>query len=778
MAMTREYLDIVEDSIDIAPVGSQEEVQAADFMLEAFNEHGLETEIQDLSAPLYGRLFKGIALALCVLGAVFCGLGGFGWAALGFLLALVFGAYLATDYLGMNLFNEIGPVAQSQNVIGIHRGEGARAGRGVRPIVILARYDTGREELLAKPGLASFAPLVWQVAPWCVCIVVFGTLLQLFQIIGEPALIVLWIITMVVALPLLLLAVNEILSTFMSLTDGANDNKASLAALLGVLEDVVPSDEERIKVRAAQMARARAEASKEEEDEGEDVDYEEYEEVGLEPVLGVRHGKQVLESIGMLPATCDIEYVKPKTVVTKKRRAVARPHSSVDAAVAKDEALLAEGVADELAAGAVVVEAADEAIAEEAMRAPEAWVEPEMGTGVSKRRALLFDLPDPSIDELDPLDSSDPSMQGTTSVMVEDELSEPRIEVEDVVASSLEEADAGRGLFKRLGGGKGARRGRGRRNRRHGEEELVDDGFEEGSDDNWMGGATRSSDMRERLRLAADAVRDEAAEDEALAEQAAGMTVSMPGVRGVASDVRVGEDAARAFSPAPDPFEQSLAEAERSIDAIDDDLAADLAAEQEADVTSEEEALASLDQDQEKDEEPLPDDLEVIGAPADEKLRQAVLDMGDVNLVAHDIWFVCVGASSLRHMGTQAFVKAHRRELRGCFVINLDSIGAGALTLLTNEGYGDTRRGDRKISKLFDTAAKALRVPVSMNTHDWEDTDVTPALRRSMRGITLMGTEDGKIRALANTPDDVFENINKSQVVQVSELVSEVIRRA
>ncbi len=755
MAMTREYLDIVEDAIDIAPVGSQEEVQAAEFMLDAFNDHGLETELQDLTAPLYGRLLKGVALALCVLGAVFCGLGGFGWAALGFILALVFGAYLASDYLGMGLFSGIGPVAESQNVIGIHRGEGARAGRGVRPIVILARYDTGREELLAKPGLASMKPLVWQVAPWCVCIVVIGTLLQLFQIIGEPALIVLWIITMVAALPLLLLAVNEILSPFMSLTDGANDNKAALAAMLGVLEDVVPTDEERIKVRAAQMAQARAAARAEEDDE--QVVYEEYEEVGLEPVIGVRHGKQVLQSIGMLPAHCEIEYVKPKTVVTKKRRAVARP---VQEEFAEDEALVDE--AAKLVEGAVELEAeeANEALAEEAADA-EAWIEPEMSTGVSKRRALLFDLPDPSVEEFDPLDTSNPSME-STSVINEGIEEMPRIEVEDVVAASMEEADGGRGLFSRISGGKRPRRERGRRDR-HRAEEVPDDGFEDGGDGDWMGGATPSQNMRDRLRLASDRMRDEVAEDEARAEQA-GMTVSM--------------DAAGSQFGVLDPFAQSLAEAEASIDAIDDDLATDLAAEQEADVTSEEEALASLDEDSEKEEEPVPGDLDVIGAPAEEKLRQAVLDMGDVNLVAHDIWFVCVGASSLQHMGTQAFVQAHRRELRGCFVINLDSVGAGALTILTSEGYGDTRRGDRKISKLLDTAAKALRIPVSMNAHDWEDTDVTPALRRSMRGITLMGTEDGKIRALANTPDDVLENIQANQVVQASELVSEVIRRA
>ncbi len=781
MAMTREYLDIVEDAIDIAPVGSQEEVQAAEFMLDAFTEHGLETELQDLSAPLYSRLITGVILMLTFAGAVFCGLGGFGWAALGFIMALVFGVYLGSEYLGMNPIGAIGPTAESQNVIGIHRGEGARAGRGVRPIVVLARYDTGREELLAKPPFATVGPLAWQVAPWCVGIVMVGTLLQLFQIMGEPALIVLWIITMVCALPLLLLGANEITAPFMSLTDGANDNKASLAAMLGVLEDVVPSDEERIKVRAAQMARARAEARREAEDEP--VEYEEYEEVGLEPVIGVRHGRRVLESIGMLPATCEISYLSPKTIVTVKRR----PKPRVEEDVVEEEPRPGAGATIDMPVpGEVAVLVEGEASPDVSVE--EGWGESDFEPGVSKRRALLFDLPDPTIDELDPLDASDPAMSRTTMVVEDvDDLVGPTIDV--VGESEVVEAEGGRpGRRSRRGGGRGSRRTRAereggerrQRSRRRGDDEvveveadgrdvvmeaapeslrekipflrsrhqagadeLIEEDFSEGGDD-WMGGATPSARMREILRQAEQDLEGEAAEGEALADEAAEGARELEAEMGLAARIPT----------------------------------LDLEAEREVDVTSEAEALASLDEDEDAEEEPVPDDLEIIGAPADDKLRQAVLDMGDVNLVAHDIWFVCVGASSLRHTGTQAFVQAHRRELRGCFVINLDSVGAGALTLLTTEGYGDTRRGDRKISRLFDTAAKALHVPLSMNEHNWEDTDVTPALRRSMRGITLMGTENGKIRALANTPDDVYENLMPDQVVHAAELVSEVIRRA
>ena len=99
--------------------------------------------------------------------------------------------------------------------------------------------------------------------------------------------------------------------------------------------------------------------------------------------------------------------------------------------------------------------------------------------------------------------------------------------------------------------------------------------------------------------------------------------------------------------------------------------------------------------------------------PAEDELRDAVLKLGDDALIAHDIWFVALGGSSLGHAGMRSFLARHRSEVRGCFVVNLDCVGAGALTALKSEGLELTRRGDRTDSTASSPALPPIFTPSS-----------------------------------------------------------------
>ena len=164
--------------------------------------------------------------------------------------------------------------------------------------------------------------------------------------------------------------------------------------------------------------------------------------------------------------------------------------------------------------------------------------------------------------------------------------------------------------------------------------------------------------------------------------------------------------------------------------------------------------------------------------PTEEELRDEILSLSDDELLAHDIWFVALGGSSLDHAGMRSFLANHRSEIRGCFVINLDSIGAGRLVTLKNEGLEETRRADRRISRLLNTAAADLHVELGSEAHDWADTDATPAMRSSLRSITIMGVGENGLPALSGTPEDVAENVDGVQASSVAALVTEVIRRS
>ena len=159
-------------------------------------------------------------------------------------------------------------------------------------------------------------------------------------------------------------------------------------------------------------------------------------------------------------------------------------------------------------------------------------------------------------------------------------------------------------------------------------------------------------------------------------------------------------------------------------------------------------------------------------------LRDAVLAMADDDLVSHDIWFVATGASALGHAGMKAFVEEHRRDLRGAFIINLESVGAGVPTLLTREGFGTSRRADRRLARLLFQVANDLHVDMPQHQRAWQDTEATCAQRRSMRAVTIMGMGNFDLPACSRTDEDIAENVDAAQVADVNAVISEAIRRS
>lgn len=163
---------------------------------------------------------------------------------------------------------------------------------------------------------------------------------------------------------------------------------------------------------------------------------------------------------------------------------------------------------------------------------------------------------------------------------------------------------------------------------------------------------------------------------------------------------------------------------------------------------------------------------------SDLELRDAILSMGDDSLRNHDVWFIASGASNLDHAGMKQFVEEHRRDLRGAFVVNLESVGAGELTLLTREGYGVVRRGDRRCSSLLSAIAEDLHMCLNKEDRIWANTDATPIMRKSLRAVTLMGLNTADLPACAKTTEDTTSHVDADQVDSVAALITEMIRRS
>ena len=164
------------------------------------------------------------------------------------------------------------------------------------------------------------------------------------------------------------------------------------------------------------------------------------------------------------------------------------------------------------------------------------------------------------------------------------------------------------------------------------------------------------------------------------------------------------------------------------------------------------------------------------GASAEDMLS-AVASMGDDELLGHDIWFVATGASDCDGAGMRAFLASHRDKLRGVFFINLESIGAGRLSVVTVEGEQQLLKGDRRIMNLVNKVCKSFHVDCGAFEMPYAKTDAYAALEASRRALTIAGV-DGPRLACAYTEDDLPYNVNPTNIATVSEVVTEVIRRS
>ena len=127
-----------------------------------------------------------------------------------------------------------------------------------------------------------------------------------------------------------------------------------------------------------------------------------------------------------------------------------------------------------------------------------------------------------------------------------------------------------------------------------------------------------------------------------------------------------------------------------------------------------------------------------------EDMLSAVASMGDDELLGHDIWFVATGASDCDGAGMKAFLASHRDKLRGVFFINLESVGAGRLSVVTVEGEQQLLKGDRRIMNLVSKVCKSFHVDCGALEMPYAKTDAYAALEAS-RVMVRSLPENGRL---------------------------------
>ncbi len=241
MAELIEYARTLAEEIGPRPATTDSEHRAAEWLERSFAARGLETEMQEFSAPHTYSWAYVIYHVLTMSSAFIAGYKPFlTWPA--FALSAIVAFFMWSD-LGTHFgLTRLMPKGPSQNVIARHVPR-ARRGERLRKIVIVAHYDSARASLAFAPNMVSgFATTfrLLKVSTFLTPVLVLVMALPFgFLKVLDPWL---WYATMAVSSYLLIPTVINIhRELFMPFVAGANDNASGVAAMMGVMDQIVPA---------------------------------------------------------------------------------------------------------------------------------------------------------------------------------------------------------------------------------------------------------------------------------------------------------------------------------------------------------------------------------------------------------------------------------------------------------------------------------------------------------------------------------------------------------
>jgi hypothetical protein len=239
MAELIDHVRKLAEEIGPRPATTDAEHRAAEWLALTFGSHGLETETHEFDAPRTYAWAYAVYHAL-TLASAFCA---------GFWPYLVWPAFAVSAVIAFLMWRDLDtrwglsrlmPKGPSQNVIARHVPR-TRRGERLRRIVVVAHYDSARASLAFAPNMVGGFATTFALMKWATLLTpVFILLMALpFTASAEPWL---WYVTMLVSVYLVVpLVINVHRELFMPLVPGANDNASGVAAMLGVMERLVPA---------------------------------------------------------------------------------------------------------------------------------------------------------------------------------------------------------------------------------------------------------------------------------------------------------------------------------------------------------------------------------------------------------------------------------------------------------------------------------------------------------------------------------------------------------
>ena len=246
MSEIMQHLTALADEIGPRPATTDSEHRAADYICSVFVARGLEPEMQEFEAPrTYAWayvLYHSLTITAAVVAGSWVISGVLVWPA--FAVAAIVAFFLWSDLDTRWGFSRLMPKGPSQNVIARHVPK-ARRGERLKKVVIVAHYDSARSSLAFAPGTVHQFPVTFALMKIST-IAVPALLLAMALPLPGPAVVdtYLWYAALGFSAYLLIpLLVNVHRELAMPFVAGANDNASGVAAMLGVLHNLVSEPE-------------------------------------------------------------------------------------------------------------------------------------------------------------------------------------------------------------------------------------------------------------------------------------------------------------------------------------------------------------------------------------------------------------------------------------------------------------------------------------------------------------------------------------------------------
>ena len=827
MADAKETMRYLTKEYEIAPAGTREESDAATIVARVFHQHGLETMQKSFNYTWHGNL--GLAALMCltaVLSIVGVLLSGAVSTVMFVLVAIIGVLYLLDRRFGIKTYSRLGLSGSSQNVVARHPAAApSPTGQKARPVVVIAHYDTPRSDLLSKPAIAWVKPYLPRAIDVCVVVEVLALFMQVLPLpAGFKSFFA--ALGVIAGAVLAVWGVCTLLHLFvLSYTLGANDNKSGVAAVLGVLERIRPisdgmpfgpDDEVRQEQDADELGVSdvkprsypeRLPLRREEAGESQILasDRETMRpRAAVEPRVDepesnkpVRHGLAAVRALGILPETCQIEYVPVEQGAV---------HRASQHDVCAEQAAAASTM---LISPAPVAEPAQQAsldLGDQATNVAAAPVNPEaakdaeadaMFASIVRENRLSGDLnPEPAATSL-----LSPVNAGTATVTSTDEpdaeirgaaqaprdvamhsasVSQQFImdEPDSFAASAIQDPTWGTSSFKPVTSASVTS-----------PRFLADlpdpavaavDPFGVSNIQtvgNYNPDDFSSMDFETGTHQSVTPTMLEQARRQDLAGFSTDLGDMTKRGRKAKKNRQKGRISARAADMQQQMQEQSF----------NDWLGLD----EGFDAKKNGERIGSWDNFSDNDGSAQGSNPRWQGGAAPRRTRhmsvegeqaararRAAMRLGDRDLTSHEVWFVLTGAGEAGNAGIRDFIASYRSELRGAYFINLECLGAGRQSLVVEEAADSSRvKADRRLVNIFGQASQDINRPVALERMPWRASDASIALEQGCRAVTLCGVQDG-VPANAHWTGDSPEKLDINAIEDAVDMVVEVIKNA